>query len=173
MLEAINSSPQGYYIWLGLLGFCLISIFTIVIFDGEKKEDDENLSKSKKFRGFSRQKLARERINSMIEMNMDYKKKTSIEKLIWQAGYDFSPVDYYIMCFGASILLGLLLQIVLTNIFVTVIVAIIGYMSPKLFLSSRKTKRTEKHNAQVGTLLSVVIGIYEKLNDFSESLRLS
>ncbi|MBQ3420823.1 MAG: hypothetical protein IJH34_03990, partial [Romboutsia sp.] len=39
--------------------------------------------------------------------------------------------------------------------------------------SSRKTKRTEKLNAQVGTFVSVVIGRYEMLNDFSESLRLS
>lgn len=170
MFENINNLGSGYYIWLSLLAFCLLSAAFVLSVEVKESED---YSGSKNFRKLSRQNVVKERINTMISVNMDYNKRKIIEDLIVQAGYQFSTFEFYLMKIGLASLLGFLFYFVLNNPIAGFVMGLIGFMAPKQALLMKKRARAEKLNTQVGTFINIVIGRYEMLNDFSESLRMS
>lgn len=159
---------------MAILAVSVIAFFVILSMDFNKaNKEEKKAARNKKFRKISKNNVARDMVQQLLEERMDYKKRKKLEGYLLQSGYNLSVVDLYIMSAGTAILASSLMGIVLKNIFLVFIFLIIGFIAPKQFILTKGRKRKEKLNTQVGTFINVVVGRYEMLNDFSEALRMS
>lgn len=173
MLNNIYIHNTQYYIFLAILIVSVIGFFVILSMDFSKEAKEEKIAKKSKIRKIAKSNVARDTLQELLDERMSFKKRKEVEGCILQAGSNLSVVDLYVSSIGLAILLGCLVGFALNNLFLVFVFAIVGFILPKQVLVFRGRRRKEKLNTQVGTFINVVIGRYEMLNDFSESLRMS
>lgn len=150
--------------------FILVSVVLTVVrnFDLEKKDRVE--LRKKQTQGMFKESVLNQKLEDSIKNRLDPKKYSDIEKFCLQAGLNLTVGEYYIVRLFSCIVLGLLVLLISKNLFLGILFFIVGFILPKEIMETKKLKRIEKLNQQIGPFLDMTIKRYEVSGNMKTAL---
>lgn len=104
----------------------------------------------------------KKKIENEIEKKAKVSSKFKIDTLCRQAGYNYTYGEYIMLCVIFSILCPIAVMCITPNVPLALIVAFVGFKLPKTLLKSKRTKRKEALDKQIGSFLDVMTERYKQ-----------
>lgn len=111
-------------------------------------------------------------VKQITDKKIKFSKRMAVEKLCRQAGMNWGYAQYFIanvvcagVCSAACLFTG--------NMFLAFIMLVVGFMLPGQFITSKRNKRVEELEKQIGPFLQMVTTRYLSSKDFEKSLKLT
>lgn len=153
----------------------IMSLLLSFIYFKTSEEKDKNIEKRmNQSKNLFAENVLNEKLLSSIEKRAKPSKKEKIKKELTKAG--FSNVQYAqfaLVRIIFSILFTIIAYVIIPNPLTLMIFLGIGYVLPTQILKLLSNNRTNKLNAQVGSLMDMVTKRYENTKDFHKAFELT
>lgn len=111
-------------------------------------------------------------VKKYTDEKVKFSARAELEKLCRQAGMSWTYAHYFLARIVCAA--GLMVATVFTqNIFLAVVMAGVGFVLPKQYIVSRRNKRVDQLENQIGPFLQMVTTRYLSSKDFEKSLKLT
>jgi tight adherence protein B len=170
-------------IWMltAMVMLTTLLLFT-AIFQGLFNTNRRMNRRMKKFIDLNDQrKLGKRKFNLLIQMQlfrlrmkekvMTKKKSKQLEQMISRSGVTLAPEEYVMFQWIAALLLGGILFVIMSNIFIAAIGFIIGFNLPRFWIRKKERERFKKFNDGLEDMIMTVIGSLRAGFSFAQALK--
>jgi tight adherence protein B len=170
-------------IWMltAMVMLTTLLLFT-AIFQGLFHTNRRMNRRMKKFIDLNDQrKLGKRKFNLLIQMQlfrlrmkekvMTKKKSKQLEQMISRSGVTLAPEEYVMFQWIAALLLGGILFVIMSNIFIAAIGFIIGFSLPRFWIRKKERERFKKFNDGLEDMIMTVIGSLRAGFSFAQALK--
>jgi Flp pilus assembly protein TadB len=144
-----------------------------IVFTNLEKVSTTTKRRKKQSQNILRENVIIKRINTYAEKRVKYSKRTKIELLAIQAGFNLTYADFILVSIFSSIIIGTFITIISDNILLGILFYFIGYMLPKQVFTMMKNRRIEKMEKQIGPFMEMITKRYMNTKDFARALELT
>jgi len=136
------------------------------------EEEEKSVLEMRKAQASSnlRENQLKRKLESLIESNTKRSKKTEIEEMCLQAGYELSYGEYRLIGIVTGIIVFIAIYSGLRNLFTGLVFGFFASLLPGQLIHLIRNRRVSKLDAQVGSFMRLVLERYSSTKDFSQSI---
>ncbi len=159
---------------VSLVAAVIVLLLVRVTWSFLKKGDEEKsvleMRKAQSTSSFRENALKR-KLEGLVEGRAKKGKKIEIEELCLQAGFDMTYGEYRLIGYFTGIIFFIAIIAGLHNIFMAIVLCIIGNFIPGQLIHAIRNSRVSKMEKQVGSFMRLVVERYSSTKDFSQSIQ--
>lgn len=164
---SIYSTNLAFFVVVAAL---VIIAFTVFL-NLEKKKDKTKVVKKRRSSRDLKGNLIGGSLAEKLEKGADVTKKFKKETACLQAGLDLTYGEFRFISICCSILIPLVIMIVMHNIFLAIVMVLLGYMIPNQVVKIMANNRVKKMEDQCGSFLRIVLERYKTSKDMASSIQ--
>ncbi len=149
----------------------LVIIAFTVILNLEKKKDKTKIVKKRRSSKDLKGNLIGGSLAEKFEKNADVTKKFKTETACMQAGLDLTYGEFRFISTCCAIAIPFVIMIVMHNIYLALVMVLLGYMVPSQAVKILANKRVKKMEDQCGSFLRIVLERYKTSKDMAASIQ--
>lgn len=163
-----SQSMIPFAITIGIILAVLI-ILKFVIEAVRSRPKRTGIERTHSLKGLRESAIKKELEQSLVE-NASVKRRYKIETLCTQAGFNLSFGEYVLICFFCAIFLPIIIISVLDNIYLALMMIVIGALLPGQFISFMRNRRISILERQVESFMELFAERYKTIRNPTRSL---
>lgn len=151
-----------------LLILCILLILSKRIMDVDEEEVLEMRQKQQK--AWMRQNVLSKRLEMEMGDKVKVSKKLDTELMLKQAGFEMDYFTFLLYRVSLTVIVGVMILVATRSIMITALFVGMAYVLPYEIVHKMANARLDKLEKQLGSAMNMIIGRYETLGDFKESI---
>lgn len=139
----------------------------------KKNDEEKSVLEMRKAQSTSsfRENALKRKLEGLVESRTKVSKRSEIEEMCLQAGFNLSYGEYRLIAYFTGIILFIAVMATLHNLFVSIVVGGISTFLPGQLIHLIRNKRVTKMESQVGSFMRLVIERYNSTKDFAKAIQ--
>lgn len=133
-------------------------------------EEDVLDMRQKQQKAWMRQNVLSKRLEMEMGDKVKVSKKLDTELMLKQAGLEMDYFTFLLYRIAITIIVGVIIIVATKSLIITALFVVVAYVLPYEFIHRMANTRLDKLEKQLGSAMSMIIGRYETLGDFKESI---
>lgn len=133
-------------------------------------EEDVLDMRQKQQKAWMRQNVLSKRLEMEMGDKVKVSKKLDTELMLKQAGLEMDYFTFLLYRIAITIIVGVIIIVSTKSLIITALFVVVAYVLPYEIIHRMANTRLDKLEKQLGSAMHMIIGRYETLGDFKESI---
>lgn len=139
--------------------------------DIDKKYKDLRNKKSKNNKDGNRLKRYNEFIRKKLRGELSYEKQQKINQKLMSAGVNLKPEEYVMLRVFLTVVIAGVLYFISNKVILLIIGAVIGYITPNIWIKNKAKKRIQKFNKGLPDMINTLVGALRAGYSFTQAMK--
>lgn len=156
-------------------GLTMIMLIVCVLLTLSKKIMDVDESamlemRQKQQKAWMRQNVLSKRLEMQVGDKVKVSKRLDTELMLKQAGFEMDYFTFLLYRIAITVIVGVIMLTLSKSLIITTLFVAMAYIVPYELIHKMANARLDKLEKQLGSAMNMIIGRYETLGDFKESI---